>query len=261
MRRICTLLTIALFCLSIALLPNLAAAQAGNTWQVFYYGNNNWQGNPVYFQNAATVNFNWGSDTPPGPGMPAQNWTARLVTTAFFYAGIYNFTLQADDEFALYVDNILYADTRGANQPGKIVTIAVPLNQGNHYIDIEYRQYTGPAYLFATWDFVKNGNIGPTPAPPQPPPVGPKQPFPPPTDLVTEFGNYTPCAQQNIHQSNCFVSDGAWNSPNLGSIQMEPQIIRWQICTPDAVQQVQLWQNYPTVSAKCSKTAAGWFQN
>ena len=83
-QRICTLFLVLSLCL-VGLLPAATAqAQTSANWQIFYYPNTNWQGNPVYSQNAGTVAFNWGSDTPPGPGMPAQNWTARLVTTTFF---------------------------------------------------------------------------------------------------------------------------------------------------------------------------------
>jgi hypothetical protein len=79
--------------------------------------------------------------------------------------------------------------------------------------------------------------------------------------VQTQFGNYTPCIQQNIHQVNCFVSDGQWNSPNRGSIETEPQITLWRVCTPDS------WANFPVScdpnvplqSYKCSKTAAGFF--
>ncbi len=262
MRRPITLLAallmIAGLCLAALLPAGPALAQSGNTWQVFFFNNPNWSGSPVYFQYAGSVNFNWGSDMSPGPGVPSQNWSARLTSTVFFYAGIYRFQVQADDDFALYVDNVLYADTRGASLPGKVFTIDVPLSQGNHYIDIEYRQYTGPAYLFANWTFAKDGS----PQPPQPQPPAPpagNQPFPAPPSLVTDYGDYTPCAQQRIHQQNCFRSNGAWNAPNLGSIQMEPQIVRWERCTADQVQSIQLYTNQPAQTAKCSKTEAGWF--
>ncbi len=256
-QRICTLFLVLSLCLAGLLPAATAQAQSSANWQIFYYPNLNWQGNPVYSQNAGTVAFNWGSDTPPGPGMPAQNWTARLVSTTFFYAGIYRWQLQADDDIALYIDNVLYADTRGANQPGKTIVIDIPLTQGNHYIDIEYRQYTGPAYLFASWTYAK-GDSG-QPQPPAPPPSTPNQLFPPPPSLVTDYGNYTTCAQQQIHQKNCFQSNGAWDAPNLGSIETEPQILRWERCTQDQFAQVQLYTNQPAQNAKCSKTQAGWF--
>ena len=146
-----------------------------------------------------------------------------------------------------------YADTRGLGLAGKPFTIDIPLTQNTHFVQVDYRQYTGPAYIYVNWFFVKDGNV------PPPPPAGPQEPFPPPSSLVTDFGDYTSCAQQQIHQSNCFVSNGAWDAPNLGSIQMEPQIVRWERCTPDTVQTMQLYVNREAQSAACSKTQAGWF--
>jgi hypothetical protein len=263
MKRILTFVLLAAVLLAVTAPAIPAAAQNGNTWQIYYFNNPNWQGNAAFVATSSAVNFNWGSDTAPAPNMPSQNWTARVVSTVYFYSGIYTFQMQADDELALYIDSVLYADTRGANQPGRSLTIDIPLTQGNHYIDIEYRQYTGPAYLYVTWTYLK-GNPGPPPPPgptPAPPPSTPNQLFPPPSNLVTQYGNYTSCAQQQIHQSNCFVSNGAWNAPNMGSITGEPQILRWMNCTADSVQYIQLYTNQPAQSAKCSKTEAGFFPN
>jgi hypothetical protein len=266
MHRIFTLLLVGVLFLAAVTGAQPALAQSGNQWQVYYYNNPNWAGAPVYTTYTNLVNFNWGSDTPPAPNMPAQNWTARFISQAYFYAGIYRFQLQADDEIALYIDNALYADTRGANQPGKALTIDIPLQQGNHNLDIEYRQYTAAAYISVNWFYLKDTNTGQPVPPPPPPPQnqpsgGAPQLFPPPTNLVTDFGNYTSCAQQQIHQQNCFVSNGAWNAPNMGSVSSEPQILRWMNCTQDQVQTIQLYTNQPPQSAKCSKTEAGWFPN
>lgn len=237
-----------------------ALAQSGNQWTVQYFNNNAWQGAPVYTQYTNLVNFNWGSDTSPAPGVPNQNWTATLTTAAFFYAGIYQFQVTADDEFVLYVDGVQYGSTIGQGLAGKTQYYNIPFTQGNHYVQINYRQFTGPAYLYVNWSFAK-APTQPTPVPPPPP--GPTSPqlFPPPSSLTTQYGNYTSCAQQQIHQKNCFVSNGAWNAPNMGSISSEPQILRWMNCTADQVQTIQLYTNQPAQSAKCSKTEAGFFPN
>jgi len=92
------------------------------------------------------------------------------------------------------------------------------------------------------------------------PPIGSAYPPLPPSvaTLQTKFGDYTPCIQQNIHQANCFVSDGAWDSPNLGSIQMEQQIASWVHCPPDTVSTFQI-ANGQDRTFVCSRTEAGWF--
>ncbi len=240
------------------LLPALPAqAQSGNQWRVDYYANTDWAGAPAYTQYANTINFNWGTAA-PGPGMPTANWTSRMTTNAFFYAGTYRFTFLADDEIYVTIDGQPLVDTRGRGQSGKTFVVDMPLHQGNHSIQADFRQYGGGAYVSIDWQILKGGNPAPPPQP-TPPPTNPSQP-----SVTTKYGDYTPCIQQNIHQSNCFKSDGAWDSPNLGSIQMEPQIQIWQNCKANSFKNFVVDQttNPPTEKQfKCSKTEAGYFPN
>ena len=261
MKRAILTITAFLLLIGFVVAPQAAVAQTSSPWQVTYFNNSNWSGSPVYTEYANAIAFNWGTNTPPVPGMPSQNWTARLTTNSFFYGGNYVFQIVADDAFVFYVDGAVYYNTLGLNIPGKPISISVPLSQANHFIQIDYAQYSGPAYLYASWQYDKQPVNPPAPAPaPAPAPSGGL--FPPPSSgPVTQFGDYTRCAQQQIHQSNCFQSNGAWNAPNLGSIQMEPQIVVWQNCTADQVQTRQLYPNKDPQSAKCSKTEAGWFPN
>jgi hypothetical protein len=71
--------------------------------------------------------------------------------------------------------------------------------------------------------------------------------------LITAYGDYTRCELFGLHQANCFVPDAS-NSPNLGSIQMEPAIQIWGNCTPGTT--MTQGGQY-----QCSKTGAGWFPN
>ena len=254
--RVILLITAFLLVVGLAGAPAAAIAQTSSPWQVNYFNNRTWAGAPIYTLFANTVAFNWGSDTPPVPGALAQNWSARLTTNTFFYAGNYNFQIVADDAFVLFIDGAVMFNSLGLNIPGKPINVMAPLTQGNHFIQIDYVQATGPAYLFMSWSFDKAINP-PAPAP-IPPLVGGL--FPPPSSgPVTQFGDYSRCAQQQIHQSNCFQSNGAWDAPNVGSIQMEPQIVVWQNCTADQWQTRQLYPNQEPQQAKCSKTEAGWF--
>jgi hypothetical protein len=193
--------------------------------------------------------------------VPADNFSARYMTTAFFYAGNYTFTTVADDEVVLIIDGATIIDTRGRGLSGKSLAVTMPMSQGNHRVDVWYREFTVTAYVFVNWTF--NGTA---PAPTPPPSGGgntaglpplPQNQNPP---LITQFGDYTPCMQQNIHQSNCFVSDGAWDSPNQGSIAMEPQIRSWVVCQPrDQVQTFYVDPQNPAKNYVCSRTLAGWF--
>ncbi len=257
-------------------------AQSGNMWNVSYYNNPNWSGSPVLGTYAPAVDFNWGT-VPPGPGMPATNWTATMTTTAYFYyTGTYIFQALADDEISLSIDGVTYLNTIGQGMSGKTLQVWVPMLAGNHNLVVQYRQYTGTAYAYLNWAYVKpGGGLSYTPLPlPMPAgtpvvvtPAAPVATTPTAacdpswsctcpvsaTSVTTQYGNYTPCIQQNLPQSQCFQSDGQWNSPNLGSIQMEPNIQVWGACTPDTQQCMQLACNQPPELATCSKTGAGWF--
>jgi len=248
--------------LAVAIQPLLA--QSGNTWYIQYYPNTNWSGAPVMVQYSTYIDFNGGTN-PPGPAMPADNWTATMTTSAYFNSGTYYFTGLADDEISVQIDGVTYLNTIGAGMSGKSVTVGVQLAQGYHNLLVQYRQYTATAYVYLTWSYGKPGT--PTPAPPMPtatpaPGCNPWWSCSCPTQatsVTTQYGNYTKCIQENLQQANCFVPDGQWNSPNAGSIQMEPPIQVWGNCTPGTLQCMQLTCNQAPVQATCSKTGAGWF--
>lgn len=265
--------TLALTLVLTVALPQASRAQTGNTWTVQFYANPNWSGSPSLIYSSPYIDFNWGT-VPPGPGMPADNWTATMTSSVFFYAGTYVFNALADDEVSLQIDGVTYINTIGAGMSGKPVSMAVPLAQGTHYLVVQYRQYTGTAYVYLTWTYGTSGPVYPTPPVYPVPPIVTPAPTPVACDpswsctcptqattVTTQYGNYTPCIQQGLPQSACFVSDGQWNAPNAGSIDTEPNIVVWGNCTPDSVQTMQLYCNQAPQSAKCSKTGAGWFAN
>jgi hypothetical protein len=228
-----------------------ALAQTGNMWRVDFFNNPNWAGFPVMTQFNPFISFNWGLGS-PGPAVPVDNFTGRFTTDAFFAPGVYQFTLVADDEVALIVDGVTRLDTRGRGQSGKTQIANVSLTQGMHRVEVLYREFTVDAYVFVNWVLL-GGQVTPVP------PIGSAYPPLPASvsALQTQFGDYTPCIQQNIHQMNCFVSNGAWDGPNQGSIAMEPQIVSWTPCTRDTVQTFSTGTG--DRSFACSRTEAGWF--
>lgn len=239
-------------------------AQSGNTWTINYWPNPSWQGYSPSSQQVGVLAFNWNGN-PPVSGMPATNWTATANTSAWFNAGTYQFSTQADDEVTLVINGTTWVNTVNQGQSGKTQFVTVNMPNGWANIRVDYRQFTGNSYLYVNWTWQGGG---PTPVPPTNPtptpvPGGNPAPgtvvMPSATSVQTIYGDYTPCIQQNIHQSNCFVSNGAWNAPNAGSIAMEPQILIWGNCVGDTVQNVQIYVNTPPQSAACSKTEAGWF--
>ena len=235
-------------------------AQNGNVWHVEYFPNTSWGGAPVFAQDVAFLNLNWNGGS-PGPGLPATNFTARMTSVAPFNAGVYRFSLLADDELLLWIDGTLLVDTRGQGLVGQTYFVDVAMTQGAHRFQVNYRQYTSASYINVNWSALP----GPLPAGrPVTLPItggGTPTPLPPPsaTSVVTQYGDYTRCIQQGLHQANCFVPPAS-NSPNLGSIQMEPQIRFWGNCTADTTRTFPTGPDATDENYKCSKTDAGWFR-
>ncbi|MEZ4639474.1 MAG: PA14 domain-containing protein [Caldilineaceae bacterium] len=145
----------------------LATAQSGNQWRIDFWPNPDWAGAPVYTQYANFADFTWG-EWAPGPNLPSQNYSARLDTDAFFYAGLYRFTVLADDEVRLTINNVTYLDTIGRPQPGKTFVIDIPMAQGMSHVSVDFRQWSGPGYIHVNWQFVKENGGAPV-YPTQPP--------------------------------------------------------------------------------------------
>lgn len=240
-----------------------ARAQSGNQWRMDFFNNPDWQGGASLTQFSTLINFNWGLGS-PAANVPVDNFTGRFTTDAWFYAGVYRFNILADDEFRLLIDGTVVFDTIGRGQSGKQQVFDVGIAQGTRRVQVDYRELTQNAYIFVDWQYVKDGIAPPVIPPAQPAPPTSWSEVPPSQSSVrTQFGDYTSCIQQGIHQSNCFQSDGAWNSPNLGSIQLEPQIQVWMNCEPadsDRTWVTDNRTNPPTTrSYRCSKTLAGFF--
>lgn len=235
-----------------AIPAQIAEAQSGNIWQVQYYSNPFLSGQPAQTSSTYYISFNWG-DAPPAPNMPADNWSARFTTGAYFRGGLYRFVITADDGFTLRVNNQVIGSTIEAPQPGKTFTFDVSMKAGTSSLQVDYRDHASAAYLYVNWGLVGSPITGantPTVRPPRPTPVG---------QLITRYGDYTTCAKRRVHQVNCFKSDGYWNSPNSGSIITEPLILIWYACEPGLIVSQPLTFGGALQTTQCSKTGAGYF--
>jgi hypothetical protein len=255
MKKIALLFAALVFCLAGVLPAVPAYAQTANGWLVQYYPNRTWTGVPVLVQNVPGPNLNWNGGS-AGPGVPAQNFTAYITTNVYFDNGTYRFTALADDEVMLQINGATVLNTIGTGQAGQSVSVDVAMASGVHQLGVFYRQYFGPAYLNLSW----------TPPSPLAPPVTLPETgtiysgFPSSaSSVVTQFGDYTRCIRQGLHQASCFVPNAS-GTPNLGSIQTEPAIQIWGNCAADQVSTLTGSDNVSR-EYKCSKTAAGWFPN
>ncbi len=229
-----------------------AIAQSGNTWQADYFNNPDWAGAPVTTEFVSLASFDWGYGS-PSPYVPADNFTARFTTDAFFYAGNYTFSVIADDEFILVVDGVTIPRRRGHGQSGKPANIMLPMSAGPAPCGGALSQVVGHGLSLPTGRMPAAG-----------PATSAADLYPPlPADSVLDkFGDYTACLQRR-HQANCFVSrrcvglaqpgidpDGAADRGVAGELQAGRQISTFYI-SPEV----------PAKEVQCSKTRAGWFPN
>jgi hypothetical protein len=145
--------------------------EGGNygAWSGQYYNNTSFSGSPFAYGSLNNLNVNWGNGAPVA-GMTADNWTARFSTTTYFNAGTYRFSVNVDDALRLYVQGRLVLDTIAAPQPDRWLTVDVPMTAGNATIQVDYREYVGPAFIYLSWTQTN------TPQQPTTPPIGTNEP-------------------------------------------------------------------------------------
>ena len=76
---------------------------SSGAWAVSYFANRDLSGPPVLQQNTDNIQFNWGEGS-PGPGVPADNFSARFQRNMSFSTGTYEFRATYDDGIRIYVD-------------------------------------------------------------------------------------------------------------------------------------------------------------
>jgi uncharacterized protein YraI len=135
-------------------------AQTAN-WRGEYYNNPYLLGDAVV-QDSTAISFNWGTGS-PAAGISADGFSARWVARPSFEAGTYRFYARADDEIAVQVDFQAVIDTFGRGQSGQTVNGEITLSAGTHQIQVDYREASGDAYAFLTWERV--GAAGSTGSP------------------------------------------------------------------------------------------------
>ncbi len=74
-----------------------------------------------------------------------------MTTDAFFYAGTYQFTVQADDEFVLIVDGANSSIPVGKGQSNKAHYLNLSMWYGNHHIEVLYRECDSDCVVFVNW--------------------------------------------------------------------------------------------------------------
>lgn len=126
-------------------------------WTAQYFNNIQLAYNPVLTESIPEPEADWGFDA-PGPGVLADNFSARWLVYQDFAAGNYTIRVTADDGVRVYVDaGLVINEWHGA--AAVTYTATFPLTAGPHSIAIEYYEATGAAHL--RLDMVKEANNQP----------------------------------------------------------------------------------------------------
>lgn len=141
------------FTLTLALLTGLAAQPAAaqsTTWTAEYFNNTSLAGPPVLVRAETSAGGEWGYGS-PGPGVVADNFSARWSTTAYVSAGSYQITVRADDGVRVWIDGVAYINEWHL-ATGRIYQATISLTEGNHTFVVELFEAAEVAFLLYNFD-------------------------------------------------------------------------------------------------------------
>ena len=145
--------TLFLFALTL-LLANTVLAQGpapqhtDPAWQGSYWNNTTLTGTPVLQRSDTHLDFNWGTGS-PGPGVNADQFSARWTRYIDVPAGNYRFTATADDGIRVWLNSDLIIND-WSDHPARTTTADRHLTAGHHLITVEYYENSGQA-VAAVW--------------------------------------------------------------------------------------------------------------
>jgi hypothetical protein len=118
-------------------------------WHAQYFDNPLLSGDPVLVREDAAIQFDWGEDS-PGPGVPADGFSARWTGEVWLPGGGSRYILMADDGARVSINGqpVLIA---WPALPGEQYKLLIQLSEGTHVFQVEYYEGAGQAsvYLWA----------------------------------------------------------------------------------------------------------------
>ena len=142
-------------------------------WQAAYWNNMTLSGSPALQRTDSNLDFNWGGGS-PGPGIPADGFSARWARYLDLQAGTYRFSATSDDGMRVYVNNELIIND-WSDHSARTVSADKYLSSGHHLVVVEYYEKTVDAVARLTWapvaaivnwrgEYYANMNLSGTPA-------------------------------------------------------------------------------------------------
>lgn len=133
--------------------PTTGVIPTIGAWQAEYYNNPTLTGAPALVRNEAGLDFNWGVGA-PAPNLPVDNFSARWYRIYDLDAGLYVFTVEADDGVRLWIDNELIIDEWYSTSPRSISVEYLIEFSGQHEVLLEYADFSGTAFIRFRWERV-----------------------------------------------------------------------------------------------------------
>ncbi|MDX1665392.1 MAG: PA14 domain-containing protein, partial [Candidatus Promineifilaceae bacterium] len=132
-----------------------AAQAADSVWRARYWNNTEMSGAPVLEREEGDrLDYNWGAETPAGPGVNLDNFSAEWTRTVNIdRAGTYRFDAQVDDGVRVYVDDVLVVDEWKLGA-ARTVSGERYLTAGDHELKVLYFDAGVVARIGLTWSFV-----------------------------------------------------------------------------------------------------------
>jgi len=122
--------------------PPAPPPPSGTAWMATYFNNRDLAGSPAAQFMVPAVNFNWGLGA-PAPGVNADNFSARFMSSWYVGGGVYRALVRSDDGFRLFIDG---------NQ--------VLVNWSEHPVQGTFRDiYIAPGYHSFTVDYFEAGGL------------------------------------------------------------------------------------------------------
>jgi hypothetical protein len=169
-------------------------------WKAEFWPNKDFSGSPVLVRNDKQVDFDWDTKA-PAVGVPEDYFAARWTRTLNLSAGLYRFSLRANDGVRLYVNGTRLIDEWHSSNGSATYTIELVLS-GSTALRLDYYDNTAKALVRLSWERLSTtltpsptGSITPT-ATVSPTatitPTATETPTPTATDTLTPTATETP---------------------------------------------------------------------
>ena len=127
--------------------------EMGKQWDAAYYNNRDLAGSPALVWSEDGINFDWASTSPAVGLVNNDGFSARWLRTVDLPAGVYRFTVRADDGVRLSFDDVVFVDEW--HDQNHVYMKDYEHGGGPLKILMEYYEKGGDASAKLSWERVK----------------------------------------------------------------------------------------------------------